>query len=109
MSSGGRTARRCGLSGDRPGWHNWSIVAKTLTAYSCSSCGHQSPKWLGRCPACGEWNTLVEEVVERAQTRKPLRSAATPMPLNQVPADRAVRIPTGLTELDRVLGGGLVP
>ena len=84
-------------------------MARTLTAYTCSSCGHQSPKWLGRCPACGEWNTLVEEVVERSQTRKPARAAVAPIPLSQVSADRAVRIPTGLTELDRVLGGGLVP
>ena len=92
-----------------PKWHNWITVSKTLTAYTCSSCGHQTPKWMGRCTECGEWNTLVEEVVRAAPGRRPAAVRAEVRPLSEVPADRATRIPTGLGELDRVLGGGLVP
>jgi len=84
-------------------------MSKTLTAYTCSSCGHQSPKWMGRCTECGEWNTLVEEVVRAAPGRRTAVLRAEVLPLSEVPADRANRIPTGLGELDRVLGGGLVP
>ena len=84
-------------------------MSKTLTAYTCSSCGHQTPKWMGRCTECGEWNTLVEEVVRAAPGRRPAAVRAEVRPLSEVPADRATRIPTGLGELDRVLGGGLVP
>ena len=84
-------------------------MSKTLTAYTCSSCGHQTPKWMGRCTECGEWNTLVEEVVRAAPGRRPSAVRAEVRPLSEVPADRAARIPTGLGELDRVLGGGLVP
>ena len=84
-------------------------MSKTLTAYTCSSCGHQSPKWMGRCTECGEWNTLVEEVVRAAPGRRQAAARAEVRPLSEVPTDRAARIPTGLGELDRVLGGGLVP
>ena len=84
-------------------------MSKTLTAYTCSSCDHQSPKWMGRCTECGEWNTLVEEVVRAAPGRRTAVLRAEVLPLSEVPADRANRIPTGLGELDRVLGGGLVP
>jgi DNA repair protein RadA/Sms len=85
-------------------------VSKTLTAYTCSSCGHQSPKWMGRCTECGEWNTLVEEVAERKGPAA--RRRATPPPvrvLSEVPLADSARIGTGIGELDRVLGGGLVP
>jgi DNA repair protein RadA/Sms len=83
-------------------------VAKTLTAYTCSACGHQEPKWLGRCPGCGEWNSLIEEVTQR---KPQARSVTAPKvaPLSDVPTERTTRISTGLGELDRVLGGGLVP
>src|SRR5690349_11461577 len=86
-------------------------MARTVTAYSCTACGYASPKWLGRCAGCGEWNTLVEEVVERggngARGRPP--AGRQPRPLADVALTDAARIATGLPELDRVLGGGLVP
>ena len=83
-------------------------MPKTLTTFTCSQCGHESPKWLGRCGGCGEWNTLVEEVRERSTSRRapvgrPVRA------LSDVALTDADRISTGLEEFDRVLGGGLVP
>jgi DNA repair protein RadA/Sms len=85
-------------------------VSRTLTAYTCSSCGFESPRWLGRCTACDEWNTLVEEVRERTrpQGRSAARASAQARPLSDVAADDARRISTGSPEFDRVLGGGLV-
>jgi DNA repair protein RadA/Sms len=84
-------------------------VSRTLTSYTCSSCGFESPRWLGRCTACGEWNTLVEEVRERARSQpRPARAAVAARPLSDVSADEAGRISTGSAEFDRVLGGGLV-
>jgi DNA repair protein RadA/Sms len=81
--------------------------------FSCSACGAQTPKWHGQCPSCGEWNALVEE---RAPTggRAPRAARAggpapRPVPLREVSVERAPRLQTGIGELDRVLGGGLVP
>lgn len=89
-------------------------MAKAKTAFFCSQCGAQSPKWLGRCPSCGEWNSFVEEVVEKpaAAGWKPLggsRAAARPLMLGEIESIDEKRITTGDNELDRVLGGGLVP
>jgi DNA repair protein RadA/Sms len=85
--------------------------------FACSACGHQSPKWHGRCPGCGEWNTLVEEPMRetpgpragggRARGAGP--RPVTPVPLAEVQAPAVPRLSTGIGELDRVLGGGLVP
>ena len=79
---------------------------RLTTVFACQSCGAVSPKWLGRCPECGEWNTYVEE----ARSEKP---AAAPAPASQAISEVAARvedrISTGLPGLDRVLGGGLVP
>ena len=83
-------------------------MAKTLTDYACSACGHRSPKWMGRCGGCGEWNTMVEEVIERRPAGRGVRTARAHA-LGDVPAADAARVSTGLDELDRVLGGGLVP
>jgi DNA repair protein RadA/Sms len=83
-------------------------MARTVTAYTCTACGYASPKWLGRCAGCGEWNTLVEEVVERAARGRPPAGRQV-RPLAEVALADAARIGTGLPELDRVLGGGLVP
>jgi DNA repair protein RadA/Sms len=77
--------------------------------FACSGCGYETGKWLGRCPACSEWGTLVEE---RAPTARGGKAAATGRPLLRlvdVEAADADRISTGVSELDRVLGGGLVP
>ena len=84
-------------------------MARTLTAYTCSQCGYESPKWLGRCAGCGEWNSLVEEVVSRAPARNRPPAGRQPRPLSEVALSDSARISTGLGELDRVLGGGLVP
>jgi DNA repair protein RadA/Sms len=83
------------------------------TIYVCQSCGHQSGKWLGKCPECGEWNSLVEE---RAQTKRKggtrngfnLREV-TAVAFSEIESQDDVRIASGVTEFDRVLGGGIVP
>ena len=82
------------------------------TQYSCNACGGVSPKWLGKCPACGEWNTLEETVAEATgAARHRYQSLAKPAPvvtLSEVAAGDVERTPTGQPELDRVLGGGIV-
>jgi len=89
-------------------------MAKTKTTFFCQNCGAQSPKWVGKCPACSEWNTFVEEVVQREETAISSKSFSTkrevkPILLKQVQRQEIDRIPTADTELDRVLGGGIVP
>jgi len=84
--------------------------AKT-TAFFCSSCGYETSKWVGQCPGCREWNTMVEAPVERkASGAKVVRAAvnAQPVRLEEVDASDDARISTGMDELDRVLGGGIV-
>src|SRR5436305_10639128 len=85
-------------------------MSRTATAFTCSACGFESPRWLGRCTACGEWNTLVEEVRERAARAAPraASAAARARPLAEVDSGASQRITTGSAEFDRVLGGGLV-
>jgi DNA repair protein RadA/Sms len=87
-------------------------MGRPAVTFACTSCGHQAPKWMGRCPGCGEWNTLQEEVLEVRVERSgaPRRaSARKPTPLADVEAASVERVRTGSGELDRVLGGGLVP
>jgi len=91
-------------------------MAKTKTRYVCQECGSAQPKWMGRCPDCGEWNTLVETVVEvskpgapSAATRQALVGRNTPQPLTEITADSYQRTQLPLEEFNRVLGGGLVP
>src|ERR671924_1104716 len=74
--------------------------------HACSECGYASPRWLGRCPGCGSFGTLSEQSVEPAAARAPARP---PLRLADVAVEEAARILTGVPELDRVLGGGLVP
>ena len=88
-------------------------MAPSATVFVCSSCGHESGKWHGRCPGCAEWDALVEEAhaatsAGRAGGRRSAQ-ALTPVPLADVEAPRVARLSTGIGELDRVLGGGLVP
>lgn len=92
-----------------------AAVAKRRSVYACTECGAQSPRWLGRCPQCGSWSTLVEEV-ETPPSRAaefvapaPGATAGRAVALRDVAGGGAPRIPTGIGELDRVLGGGLVP
>ena len=86
---------------------------KEKTVYVCSECGYESPKWLGKCTACGSWNTLQEftPVRETKQgfTKIQTTHAEEPMLLADVPQDDVARIQTNIKEFDRVLGGGLVP
>jgi DNA repair protein RadA/Sms len=88
-------------------------MARSATLFACTSCGHESPKWHGRCPGCGEWNTLVEETrspgpVDGAGKTRSAR-ALKPVALGEVQAPRVERLRTGIGEFDRVLGGGVVP
>jgi DNA repair protein RadA/Sms len=90
-------------------------MAKDKTHFSCSDCGGTTPKWLGKCPHCGAWNSLVEAVAEAAGTgknrfagRSGLAPSAELRPLSQIEASDFERTPTGHEELDRVLGGGIV-
>jgi len=88
-------------------------MAKEKTHYSCSECGGTSAKWLGKCPSCGAWNTLVETVAESAPSAQRnrfagLAASAEVAVLSEIEATDTERIPTGHEELDRVLGGGIV-
>ncbi|MDR7417699.1 MAG: DNA repair protein RadA [Armatimonadota bacterium] len=87
-------------------------MERSRTRYVCQTCGHESAKWLGRCPSCGEWNTLVEEPeapAPRTAGRLSRRPApAAPASVAEVAAESETRVPTGSAEVDRVLGGGVV-
>jgi DNA repair protein RadA/Sms len=94
-------------------------MARSATVYACAECGHESPKWHGRCPGCGQWNTLAEEarVAPAASGRgagpagggRAGARALRPVRLGEVETPKVDRLLTGIGELDRVLGGGLVP
>ncbi|RPI68820.1 MAG: DNA repair protein RadA [Ignavibacteriae bacterium] len=91
-------------------------MMKTRTIYRCTSCGHVASKWMGKCPSCNTWESMIEEVDARTTTSKRSRSSvgssaleAKPVALVDVRSDEAPRMLTGMPELDRVLGGGLVP
>jgi DNA repair protein RadA/Sms len=83
------------------------MALKARPSFACQSCGHTEPRWFGRCPACGEWNTAVS--VESGPAGVRGSGAAPPRPVTEVEADGVHRLPTGIGELDRVLGGGVVP
>ena len=85
-------------------------MAKAKSTYVCAECGASALQWFGTCPACGAVGTLTETVAERASAHRyaGLAPAAAPVPLGEIEARELERIPTGLAELDRVLGGGLV-
>jgi DNA repair protein RadA/Sms len=80
-------------------------VAKAATQFACTGCGYSAGRWFGKCPSCGEFGTLVEELPPEARAAAPRAT----LRLVDVKAEEAERIPTGVAELDRVLGGGLVP
>ena len=85
-------------------------MARAQKLFECSACGAQSPKWLGRCPECGGWSTLIETIARAGagKTSEARAGARSPQPLSEVMAERVERISTSIGELDRVLGGGLV-
>ena len=93
---------------------NGSVIVanKAKTMFVCSQCGFQSPKWAGKCPECGEWNSMTEEIVqpERVSVKNIERKAAVgrPITLNSLSYETEKRITSGIKELDRVLGGGIV-
>ena len=77
--------------------------------YACQSCGYQTPKWLGRCPDCGQWNSLVEEI-SSVGTKKPAAyDMGEPQTIDAISLDPQLRLTSGIAEFDRTLGGGLVP
>lgn len=85
---------------------------KLKTVYICQNCGTQSPKWVGKCNSCGEWNSFVEEVVEKSPKKTGIVSsniAIKPLKLHEIKAEEHRRLDTRNAELNRVLGGGLVP
>lgn len=91
-------------------------MAKIKSAYFCQSCGYESAKWLGKCPSCQQWNTFVEEVVEKPSAASAIWKSSTgqqrvakPSKLEDITSATEERVLTGDAELDRVLGGGLVP
>jgi DNA repair protein RadA/Sms len=88
-------------------------LAKTKTSYYCQNCGYNSPKWLGKCPSCGEWNTFAEEVIQSGKKKTGYVDAmnptkSSPKQLSEIRFETESRIDTGSGELNRVLGGGLV-
>lgn len=86
-------------------------MAKSKIVFVCNNCGYESPKWLGKCPACNEWNSFFEQKIlnnVKAMTSSKNVKKASPIELNKIEGRLETRISTGINELDRVLGGGLV-
>ncbi|MBK5222438.1 MAG: DNA repair protein RadA [Acidimicrobiia bacterium] len=84
-------------------------MARARTLFRCAECGSVAPQWAGRCATCGEWNTLVEELEAPSVQVGTIAPAATPTPIGDIDPTEWQPRPTGIDELDRVLGGGLVP
>lgn len=88
------------------------MAGKAKTVYICSACGFESAKWYGKCPGCGEWNTMNEELREPVSKKSAAmsshRSLSRPIPINELDEQEEFRYHTGMSELDRVLGGGIV-
>ena len=89
-----------------------TTVKKTKSVWFCSHCGNEYSKWMGKCPSCGEWNTLVEKEVVLGGGKAPRMAvpggSSSPMPLKDVSTSQEDRLPLGSTEVDRLLGGGIV-
>ena len=87
-------------------------MAKTKTVFYCTNCGNESPKWQGKCAACGAWNTMVEHIDKPASAGKtrsvPVGKGRTPQKITEVSSEKEIRFSTGMDELNRVLGGGAV-
>lgn len=87
-------------------------MAKTKTVFYCTECGNESPKWQGRCAACGAWNTLIEHIEKPVASGRakaaPVGQSRIPQKLSDISSDNEIRFSTGMGELDRVLGGGAV-
>ena len=87
-------------------------MAKTKSVFFCTSCGYETPKWMGRCPSCGAFNTMEEHIEKPAAAGKakpaPVGQSRKPQRIRDVTTDGEIRFSTGMGELDRVLGGGAV-
>lgn len=91
-------------------------MAKEKMLFVCNACGYESPRWMGKCPECGAWNTLEEQVTEpfpdktiqKKENKQRPGTGAKPMRLSEIPQEQTSRTSTGINELDRVLGGGIV-
>lgn len=85
-------------------------MAKKHTIYVCQSCGHEFYRWMGKCPDCGDWNTFQEEIVDHAKkvSNKTTQSSQKPVQISEIDTRPQYRLKTGLRELDRILGGGIV-
>lgn len=86
------------------------MAGKVKSVYICNQCGYESPKWYGCCPGCGEWNTMEEDIVNPAQRKSPAAPSKSvfAQTIDEISADDEIRFKTGMAELDRVLGGGIV-
>lgn len=89
------------------------LAGKIKSVYVCSECGYESPKWYGKCPSCSEWNTMNEEVVNKSEPsssslRKSVSVYSKPLSITDISTEDEHRYVTGISELDRVLGGGIV-
>lgn len=87
-------------------------MAKSKSVFICNNCGNEAAKWIGKCPVCGEWNTYVEEVIHKSSRNSAFKSvyaAASPVKITSVKSDTLTRIDTQISELNRILGGGMVP
>lgn len=87
-------------------------MAKVKKSFFCQSCGYESPKWLGKCPSCGEWNTFVEELVTKSSAAAPTTfglETSKPLRIEEIDLEKTPRIALKSSELNRILGGGVVP
>ncbi|TCP24135.1 DNA repair protein RadA/Sms [Scopulibacillus darangshiensis] len=86
-------------------------MAKQKTVFFCQECGYESPKWMGKCPGCNQWNTMVEEKVSKVQSggKTVKKKANKATPINCIESEKEPRVLTKMNELNRVLGGGVVP
>ncbi len=86
-------------------------MARQKTKYVCKDCGYETPRWLGKCPSCGEWGSLIEEVIasKTVGRSKDVSIGSIPRPITELESAGESRTPSGIAELDRVLGGGIVP
>jgi DNA repair protein RadA/Sms len=87
-------------------------MAKTKTVFVCRNCGADSPKWIGRCPSCNQWNTYIEETIVTSKsqsTHSEITTNTKPIAINEIEPSEVARIDCGIEELNRLLGGGIVP
>jgi DNA repair protein RadA/Sms len=104
---GGKASRHAEFT---PRTHNSLVMAKARTLFFCSSCGHESARWLGRCPTCEGWNTFAEAPAPaKLRNGRPAAAGEGPVRLGDVSTGRVARIPSGFAEFDLLLGGGIVP